>query len=704
MLKRCELILFFCLLSKTLIIAQKIEWANKITHKSIEYQSDWNYPEAMLGPPSIYPNHDYEAELFDLYADGYILYADKNKSEITELGFIKPVPANQMVIGGIFNDGVIRKAYITLKDNKQKLIYTAQETPALVKKSSLHLKFKLETVYGIKLVIDHSKINKWNIIKGVGICKSDELVDIKPDLYDQAEFPFPKDSIGHNINTHECFEFNPRLSSDGSKMYFVKECPGIDNQDIWVTEADASGRWKEAHSVGSPLNNAGHNFVASASMDGNTLFIGNTYNSDGEQLGAGLSMSKWQTNRTWSLPENIEIPNFVNKSSYGNYFMAHDQSAILMALENEQSNGEMDLYVSLFNKYKKSWSEPINLGNVINTSFGEDYPYLALDGNVLYFSSKGHIGYGGHDIYMSKRLDNSWTKWSKPVNLGPLINTKTDDNGFMISNSGDYAYFNTVTFDSIHNMDIYKIKLPKILQQHPHVLIKGKVLSTRDGKPVHTIIRFKEKGKNVYDPTVVTNDMDGNFAFILPHGKEYDIVVEGSNYFKITDKIALLDSNVKSKVLKNYKIEPFLDSGQVSVMSNVLFDFGTAKLRDTSFHELNRMVSKLQEQNKSVIEISGHTDDVGSDEFNLKLSESRAMSVVNYLIEKGIRPWRLKAKGYGEQVPIASNDTEEGRTLNRRVEMLILEDDFSKRYQKKQSPVAGKKQRFNFYSNVVKEN
>ena len=203
---------------------------------------------------------------------------------------------------------------------------------------------------------------------------------------------------------------------------------------------------------------------------------------------------------------------------------------------------------------------------------------------------------------------------------------------------------------------------------------------------------------------LITNDDDGNFAFILPHGKEYDLVVEGSRYFKITDQIALLDSNLKSKVLRNYKIEPFLDSGQVSVMSNIRFDYGTATLKDTSFHELDKMVVQLSQQNKSVIEVSGHTDDVGSDEYNLMLSEERAKSVVNYLVGKGIRPWRLKARGFGEQVPIASNDTDEGRTLNRRVEMLILEDDFSKKYQKKQQVLSGKKQRFNFYSNVVKQN
>lgn len=154
-----------------------------------------------------------------------------------------------------------------------------------------------------------------------------------------------------------------------------------------------------------------------------------------------------------------------------------------MQWKDEHTHGDLDLYVCFYNKHNKKWSEPINLGNTINSSFTEDYPYLALDGKTLYFNSKGHIGYGGHDIYISKRLDNRWTKWS--VNLGSKINTKTDDNGFMISNSVDYAYFNTVAFDSVHNMDIYKIKLPKKLHQHAQVLIKERWLIP---KPMNQLV------------------------------------------------------------------------------------------------------------------------------------------------------------------------------------------------------------------------
>lgn len=691
---RSILYLVFFIFAAKSTVGQNTEWANKLLYKSVEFQSEWNYPEALLGPPSIYPDENYEATIFDLYADGYILYNNPNKSETIEVGFISPMPANQIVIGGIFNDGVIKKIALILKDNKFKTIFLATESFNKTKNISYKQSFDLETVYGIKLILDHTKINNWNIIKSIGIAKSENPIDIKPDLYNPAEFPNPKDTIGHNINTHECFEFNPRLSSDGSKLYFVKECPTDKNQDIWFAELDSNGKWMDAKSIGQPLNNKDHNFISSVSLDGKTLFVGNTYKPNGEQLGAGISISKWQQNKTWSLPQNVDIPNMENISEYENYFMLHDQSAIVIAMQNKKSIGEMDLYVSFFNKFKKTWSEPMNLGNTINTSFGEDYPYIAYDGVTLYFSSKGHIGYGGYDIYMSKRLDNSWTKWSKPVNLGHNINTKTDDDGFMISNLGDYAYFNTVAFDSVHNMDIYKIKLPKILRQHPQVLIKGKILNSKNGKPVKTELRFKEKNKINGEQTIIKNDDDGSFSFILPQGKEFELVIEGANYFKIVDKISLLDSNVKAKILKNYRIEPYLDSGEVAVMSNILYDFGTANISESSFGELDKMVQKFKQQNKSIIEISGHTDDLGSDAYNLKLSQNRANSVLNYLVEKGIRPWRLKAKGYGEQVPISSNATEEGRTQNRRVEMLILKDDFSKRNQKKQTNIDKNKYKF----------
>ncbi|MDX2189756.1 MAG: OmpA family protein [Bacteroidota bacterium] len=682
------------------MFAQRVQWATKLVQKSEMYQTQWNYPELVLGPPSIYPDRDINAPLPDLYSDGYILMHDKTKSEVIEMQFDKPMPANELLIYGILNDGTIKSAHIILKDHKSKKVYTAPSEPNLQKKMQIKVNFNLETVYGAKITIDHSKINVWNLVKGIGVHNGNDSIQIIPDLYPQAEFPFGKDTIGHNINTHECFEFNPRISPDGSTMYFVKECPGVDDQDIWFAESDAAGKWKPAQSIGSPLNNQGHNFVTSISMDGRTLYIGNTYRPDGQQLGSGISVSKLQKNKTWSLPENIEIPELNNQHTNGNYFMSLDGSAVLIAMQNQHSEGELDLYVSLYNKYRKKYEEPINLGHTINTPFTEDYPYLAFDNKTLYFSSKGHVGYGGHDIYMSRRLDDSWTKWTKPVNLGPKINSKTDDDGFMIANSGDVAYFNSVAFDTIHNMDIYRIKLPKLLEQQAQVLIKGKVTSLRNNKPLSANIRYKEKGKKNFEPITVQTDEDGNFSFILPHGKAYDIDVETPSYFKMTDHISLLDTNMKSHVLKKFALEPFLDSGQVSVLSNLLFDFGTAKLKDTSFHELEKMAKKLHQQNKSVIEIAGHTDDVGPEEYNLTLSQERATAVVNYLVSKGIRPWRLKAKGYGENMPIAANDSEDGRTLNRRVEMIILDDDFTKKYNK---PKNDKKQRFNFYSNVARD-
>lgn len=209
------------------------------------------------------------------------------------------------------------------------------------------------------------------------------------------------------------------------------------------------------------------------------------------------------------------------------------------------------------------------------------------------------------------------------------------------------------------------------------------MVNSKTNEPVSVVIRFKEKGQKSYDPFIVNNDADGNFSFILPHGKEYDIALEGSKYFKMTDKISLLDTSLKIIALKSYKMEAFLDSGEVFVMNHILFEFGTANLKEESYPEIDNPILHLQEQNKAVIEISGHTDDVRSEEFNLKLSQQRASSVMDYIILKGIRSWRLKAKGYGEQVPISSNDTEEGRFSNRRVQIKLLEEDFSKKYQKK---------------------
>ncbi len=683
----CKYILSLVLLTSPLF-GQHVEWASSVLDaKNIDNEYEANSFELALGPPVDFSNLNQKDEKHDLYADGYIILPNKNKKLQLDFGFKKPAIANKIYVGGVLNDGVIKKCILILKNNKTKTIYSYSKSNSSQKHFSERIIFSLETVYGVRLIIDHTKAESWNVLKGIGAYKTNgpDTLNFLPDLVPgEMENPI-KEKVENGVNTKNCAEFNPKLTADGRKLFFVRECANKKMQEqIWVSEG-AGDKWNAPVELSKPLNNSGHNYVVSTALDTKVIFVGNVYNDKAEETGPGLSKSTWSDERKeWGIPEKVQLPSLMNNSEMENYYVSPDQQAIIVAMERADGIGKMDLYVSLYNKYKKEWEEPINLGSEINTEFTEDFPYLSFDDQTLFFSSTGRIGYGSYDVYMTKRLDNTWQKWSKPQNLGLNINSKTDDFGFTISSTGETAYFSTVSIEGdLHNVDIFKLKLPKILQQPALTAFEGKITNEKSGLPVSATIKVKNLSKKVTNQPVLTTNSEGKFTEILTHGEDYEIEIEAPRFFKIIDKISLKDDTQKGNLLKTYRMQPFLDSGQVAVLKNIQFKYSSTDFTPESAPSLDELVKILAEQKKMIVEIGGHSDDKGSDTFNLKLSRWRAAAVVDFLINKGIRPWRLKSVGYGETAPIASNDTDDGRALNRRVEMLILEDDFSKKYAKK---------------------
>jgi OOP family OmpA-OmpF porin len=352
--------------------------------------------------------------------------------------------------------------------------------------------------------------------------------------------------------------------------------------------------------------------------------------------------------------------------------MSGDENVLLLAIQDNKSFGDLDLYATFYDKFKKAWSPPVNLGQMINTPFAEDYPYLAPDGVTLYFSSKGYLGYGGHDIYMSKRLDDTWKRWSKPVNMGSMVNSKADDKGFAITSSGDHAYYNTVNFDSdLHHMDIYKINLPKILRQNPQVLVSGYLFDDKKKTTIRGTVKVKSKSGELA-AFCTSNPKSGKYALSVPFGNEYEIQVDAINYFQINEKFLLKDTAIGVDIMKNFILTPYLDSGQTIVMRDVLFEPNSAKLMPGASVELDKITDQLAQQSSSNLEICGYTDNVGKPDVNRKLSLERSKAVGQYFITKGIRLSRLSFKGLGQDLPIADNKTPDGRAKNRRVVITYL--------------------------------
>lgn len=461
-------------------------------------------------------------------------------------------------------------------------------------------------------------------------------------------------------------EANPVISADGNILYFDRKDNPLNiespKDDIWYSIKDKNGKWTEAKNAGRPINNRDNNFVISSSPDNNTLLLGNRYSSDGiSPKGPGVSIAK-KGQSGWEIPKDVVIENYVNSNQYVGYFLSNDNKHLLMSVERPEGFGLKDIYVS-FVKEDGTFSKPKTLGNVINTFDDEANPFLASDGKTLYFASKGHPGYGYYDLFVSKRLDDTWTNWSKPENLGNIINSTGYELSIFLSAKGDKAYIG-------RQKDIWEVD--NTVKQDPVVLVKGKVYDAKTKQILSAKIEYNNLKANKTIGTAISDPKTGSYSIVLPYGFNYSFMADKENYYAITQNVDL--SNLKE--YKEMEVDLYLtpiEKGAIIRLNNIFFDSGKSDLLSESFAELDILYGLLKDNRNIKIEIAGHTDAVGSDSDNLELSKNRANSVLKYLVGKGIVSDRIVAKGYGKTKFIAPNTTEEGKQLNRRVEFVILE-------------------------------
>ena len=461
-------------------------------------------------------------------------------------------------------------------------------------------------------------------------------------------------------------ETNPVISADGNILYFDRKDNPLNietsQDDIWYSIKDKNGKWSEAKNIGRPLNNRDNNFVISTSPDNNTLLLGNKYSSDGvSPNGGGVSIAQ-KGQSGWEIPKDVVIEDYLNTNAYVGYFLSNDNKHLLMAVERPEGFGVKDLYVS-FVKEDGTFSKPKNLGNVINTFEDEANPFLAADGKTLYFASKGYPGYGYFDLFVSKRLDDSWTNWSTPENLGNIINSPGYELSIFLSAKGDKAFIGK-------DRDVWEID--NTVKMDPVVLVKGKVYDSKTKNTLSAPIVYNSLKKNKELGTAISDPKTGSYSIVLPFGEKYSFMAEKEGYYAVTQNVDLSDLKEYKEIEVDLYLSP-IEKGEVIRLNNIFFASGKYELLPDSYAEIDMLLAVLKSNSKMKIEISGHTDAVGADADNLTLSNSRANAVMNYLLAKGIAKDRLTAKGYGETKFIAPNTTEEGKQLNRRVEFVILE-------------------------------
>ncbi|HRK54904.1 MAG TPA: OmpA family protein [Cyclobacteriaceae bacterium] len=493
-------------------------------------------------------------------------------------------------------------------------------------------------------------------------------------------------------------EQGPVLSPDGKTLYFTiashpQNVGGKrDKGDIWQSVL-IGDEWSAPIHAGAVLNNKEYNAVGGFSSEGSQMFLLGHYNSQGDVKSQGISVSR-KTGAGWSAPQNISIPYFLNKNETISGHINKTGNVFVFAGEGYTTLGVEDIYVSVKNA-SGNWSEPKNLGRNINTSFQEWSPWLSEDTRYLYFASNGRQGYGSFDIYYSQRLDDTWAKWSAPINMGAGVNSEGRELFYIPFPKQEIAlYTSTLNSDGYGDIKMYRppkealdslmkkmeelppdtvVKLVEIVREKPItsdeklVRVWGTITNASTDAPIAANVNFHSDS----DFQVVAG-ADGVFSISVPSVDEYSIKVEAPGFLGSFEKLDIRTFEMKELEM-NFKLQPVAIGATVNLKS-VLFQQSTANLLDESYDELNMVVDFLKSNPTVEIELAGHTDNRGLSAHNVRLSRERVDKVKEYLTSKGIEGKRITGKGYGGIKPIADNDAEVTRRLNRRVEFTIIKN------------------------------
>jgi len=646
--------------------AQETFWAHEVVEFSSELTPQQYSAQQILGEPNVLPNFGESPNAW--------LPRRPDNVDFIKVSFKKAIKIQQIAIAESFNPTAVKNVYAYDESGKEYLInsFTPRETEIPGRLFNFFFDMTEYKVKAIKVEIDGSQVSGYNGIDAIGISKSNIPIKVQIKVTEPWGIGLYSERLGENVNS-EYNEIKPLVSPDGNMLYFSRQnhpdnVGGIeDREDIWVSERDKkTGDWKKAQNIGAPLNNDGPNFISSITPDGNSLVLGNSYGK-GSKMKSGVSITN-KTSKGWSKPENIEIEGYRNLSDKVSFHMANNRKVLIMSVDRGDGEGGRDLYVSFLNE-EEAWSEPITLGMDVNTASDEFAPFLAADDKTLYFSTSGFSGMGKNDIFVAKRMDDTWQSWSTPENLGPEINSPNDDEFFNLTADGKYAYYSQGFTEN--NKDIFKIELENGFKPDPIILVKGVVFDSKTRDPLSARIFYETLPGGKEIGTIDSDPETGEYQIMLPVGYNYGYLAEAEDYVAISANIDLSSVEDYEEKYHDLYLVP-IEAGQTVTLNNIFFAFAKFDLKPESFPELDRTVEFLNANPELRIEVAGHTDSVGPKAYNQTLSERRAKAVYDYLVSKGIDVSRVSSAGYGEDKPIASNDSEiNGRELNRRVEFII---------------------------------
>lgn len=456
-------------------------------------------------------------------------------------------------------------------------------------------------------------------------------------------------------------EYLPTITADDSTLIFTRRS---NQEDFYISKRTTSG-WDKAVTLSNAINTTGNEGAQCISPDGQYLYFAGCSRPDG--LGkCDIYYSKLVGNE-WSKPVNIGEP--INTMYWESQpSISPDGKTLYFVSDRKGGYGSYDIYRSNYLGNGK-WSRPVNLGPSINTEGVEFSPFIHNDNQTLYYSSNGWPGFGENDIFYSRKNANG--TWGPAQNLGYPINTSQEESSLFISNDGKKAFFASSTLKGQGGLDLFTFELHEAARPLPVTYVKGLVFDKLSKNKLGSTIEIIDISNGDTVAQTNSNELSGQFLASLPSGKTYAFNVYSDGYLFYSDQFELKNKRTVEPFKLIVPLEPIKVGAKIA-LRNIFYESGSFKLKNESMYEITKLVQFLKENPDVRIEISGHTDNTGVDQTNLTLSTNRAKSVYDWLIKQGIAADRLVYKGYGKSQPLEPNTTEAGKARNRRTEIKII--------------------------------
>lgn len=465
-------------------------------------------------------------------------------------------------------------------------------------------------------------------------------------------------------------QYFPVLTADENELIFTRR-EGLTDQydeDIVISRKDKNNRWTPPVSISPKINSELNEGTCTISADGRTLIF--TSCAGRESIGSCDLYVSRKTGNDWSEPENLGY--LVNSREWESQpSLSADGRTLYFVSDRPGNIGRRDIWMTTQDENGK-WTQARNIGAPINTVYDEMSPFIHANSKALYFASNGLVGFGGYDIYWSELQPDG--KWGTPKNIGAPINTQEDQFSLYITANGKKGYYAHEVNLAMGNSRsrLIETEIPESQQlQFRSNYVKGTVKDRTNKKPLAARIELVNLVKDSVEAVVYSDSLNGSYLMVLTQGAEYALYVNKKGY--LFNSLNFNYSEVKDfePIYLDVELDP-VRLGSTAVLQNIFFDFDKFELKDKSLPELQKLLKFMNDNPKVRIEIGGHTDNSGSALYNKTLSEKRAQAVFQYLVDKGVASSRIVVKGYGPDKPVAGNETEEGRQRNRRIEFRLL--------------------------------